>query len=615
MMRNVYLFLPLFLLSATLIAQQPIITLIEESNATKFSDTLPTSGPAIVDINSTILLRLNVSEIQRLMLEAQGVDNISMNRAGTTTLQKLLSHKVAILDALKKVYKENPPLEALKELAQLKISVLEPIIEDQALFQSLQEAEISRFSVLMDADYPYIAFVMDFLEEEEEALNNQYLSRLGILSNEDSARMIFFRLGAFIKNRSGGRPIHVENFDSYDREAYSEVLRFTIPISAEEKKALLENAKLANTIQNGITEGLLNFKQSLEIGFGKYYNSVDAYKQFRESYLQTLQQLQSKPEASKAALLLEEHFGRLSSVQRVFEALSNTYTAFLQGINNPNSFINPSGSIIRLDSVLSNSFEAYENRLKEFERATSDLTTGREDLREVSREYKNFVNEAQQDLQELASLVNQVQAFLEPFRKSYLSSEKFSNAVKRFTAGNIPEEGYIELKYTGERKEGDEILIKALIERGNKAEDERKELFRRYISLQRISSHIKMSGTLILANPYLRNNNSKVTLTNTFQFSPTYGVFIKWGSRKSKFYNEFINLGLGLSFSSPDFNLDGTPEFGSGLIMTAFKDLISAGWGWNFGVDTPYTFLGFNIPFSIGGTANISTTAGLKDDF
>ena len=217
------------------------------------------------------------------------------------------------------------------------------------------------------------------------------------------------------------------------------------------------------------------------------------------------------------------------------------------------------------------------------------------------------------DVNSVRSYLNTARSVVSTFRKSYLKSEAFSEQVKRFTAGNLPEEGYIELKYIGRRGIGDEILIKATLERGRdprNANFESRELYRRYLSMQRVSTHVKMSGALILANPFLRDNNAKVTLESRYQFTPTYGIFLKWGSRKSRFYNDFLDLGFGMGFSSPDFNTDGTPEFGAGVMMTALKDVISVGWGWNFGMDTPYTFIGFNIPFSLGGFPSTSGSGG-----
>ena len=173
----------------------------------------------------------------------------------------------------------------------------------------------------------------------------------------------------------------------------------------------------------------------------------------------------------------------------------------------------------------------------------------------------------------------------------------------------------IELRYIGERRTGDEILIKAVLEKGNDPNAkgfENKELYRRYITMERISPHIRMSGSLILANP-MRRDNVNPDLKK-FQFAPTYGIFLKWGSRKSHVYNNVVNFGVGVGFSSPDFDLDGTPEFGSGIMITGFNDIISAGLGYNFGNETPYSFIGFNIPFSIGGlpTTSLSTSTVIE---
>ncbi|MEL6942081.1 MAG: hypothetical protein AAFO82_05380, partial [Bacteroidota bacterium] len=127
--------------------------------------------------------------------------------------------------------------------------------------------------------------------------------------------------------------------------------------------------------------------------------------------------------------------------------------------------------------------------------------------------------------------------------------------------------------------------------------------------------HLKMSGSLVLADPLNQTSiASPIKLENQFQFAPNYGIFMKWGSRKSKFYNDFLSFGVGLGFSSPDFNLDGTPEFGAGIMLTGFRDILSFGWSWNFGVDAPYTSIGFNIPFTVGGLPGAGAATGFVQE-
>jgi hypothetical protein len=271
--------------------------------------------------------------------------------------------------------------------------------------------------------------------------------------------------------------------------------------------------------------------------------------------------------------------------------------------------------------LVNNSLNQLKGDVSLYEQSGSRLSSGEPppgapDLDIVVNAYDSYASSINQDISGIKSLFSDIRSILDPFRKAYLANEDFSDQVLRFTAGSIPPIGLIELKYIGERKAGDEILIKAVLERGKKEGNrnfEQKVLLRRYVTMSRIAVHVKMSGSVILANPYNRASNPAITLQNKFQFSPTYGIFLKWGSRKSKFYNDFVAFGAGLSFSSPDFNLDGTPEFGSGIIITGFRDLLSAGWGWNFGLDTPYTFIGFNIPFSIGGIQSASPEGFLED--
>jgi hypothetical protein len=99
---------------------------------------------------------------------------------------------------------------------------------------------------------------------------------------------------------------------------------------------------------------------------------------------------------------------------------------------------------------------------------------------------------------------------------------------------------------------------------------------------------------MILARPLVPD----VKATHKFLFAPAYSVLFRWGSRKSKFYNDFVNVGVGLNFSAPDFNFDGVPEFAVAGAVSAFKDYLEIGYGYNFGHDGWFWFLGFRIPFA-----------------
>ena len=103
---------------------------------------------------------------------------------------------------------------------------------------------------------------------------------------------------------------------------------------------------------------------------------------------------------------------------------------------------------------------------------------------------------------------------------------------------------------------------------------------------------------MILANPKSEFQNDT---DREFFFAPSAALLLKFGSRNSYFYNEFLDFGIGVNFAAPDFDTDGTPEFGLGLMLTAFKDVLSVGYNYNVTLNDPYWFFGVNLPFNLPG--------------
>lgn len=599
----------------------PYLQLIEESQSGRY-DTVFEDQPAIVDINSILRIQLNKQLIERAMFEMQGLSTGDERLAQLDRLNELLRYKVSILQEVNEILEQGSQtdLQIFARLAAESNRLIAEIVQDEALANEINLLLVSEYiekATVRGRSYPPIMFILEVLERKAATMRRQFLSELGVAAGQDSGRVIYFRLGAFIKNRSGGRPVHVENFDTYDRESYSPIRRFSTPISQAEKEKLQENAELMTRLEGGLSTGIENSRLLIKAELREVFASFDAYKAFRETYTRMRERLSQAPEASAASRVLDAHFSQLEGVNRLYLTLSQAITQLADGLS-PGSLSDEGPDYLagQLQQVIAGAYAQFDEMAGQVGGEAG--IAGKAELDSVAIQYEAFKDAAVGDIQRLRNFLADVQDLLNPFRRTRLDNERFTEQVSRYTAGNLPDDGYIELKYIGERKTGDEILIKAVLERGTDRERlryEEKELYRRYLTLERVRVHVRMSGSLILANPYQRDETDQVSLENKYQFAPTYGIFLKWGSRKSHFYNDFVNLGLGLGFSSPDFNLDGTPEFGAGLMLTGLKDLISTGWAWNFGVDTPYFFFGFNIPFSIGGLPNVSTASSITTDF
>ena len=593
---------------------RPFVTLVEESTTGKHVDTIPASGPAIVDINSIIHLKIDIPALENEMFRFQGIAGSDERLKQLNGLNELLRNQNGILQLINDKFSgsSQPVLEDYKKLAEQSDYLLDGLERNlsDALYNELTSDEMElKFSKFGG---PYIVFVINWLEGKADVLRDSLVKGL----NGDSTLMVYFRLGAFLKNKSGGRPVHVEHFDEISPEAYSEVARFSPPLSEGEKSALSQTVQLNQTIGENTSTASGFFKQVVKARINDLFPSDSSKVILKATYNASLTKLNQQPDTKPAAQVLLENELNLNRVDQFYSLASQTYQQFAdnfpQGIFGQNNF---DQIFNQFEQLILNSYKTFNGDVVSFQQTAvtpPDDTSppGLPTLEKVDNLYDNYVQGAQKDISGIKAIFSQISSLLNPFRKSYLANEDLSDKVSRFTAGKIPPEDLLELKYIGERKAGDEILVKAVLERGQDRKNrnfEQKELYRRYITIARVALHVKMSGSLILANPYNRDN-PEVKLTNRYQFAPNYGIFLKWGSRKSKFYNDFLSFGVGMGFSSPDFNLDGTPEFGAGLMVTAIRDFFSAGWGWDFGVDAPYFFMGFNIPFVVSGVQTAGVT-------
>ncbi len=607
------------------ISAQSIISLSEESTSGKYQGALPAESPAIVDINSIIRIKVDVAALEEEMFKFQGIKATDSRLARLRKLNEWVSLQNNIINYINTNFEDEStpsPLKVYQTLAGLSQELLDQIELDDKLYDELTSIESEK--AFNQFDGPYILFVINYLEQQAQELRSALLNDLGANGQVDSSLMIYFRIGAFLKNKSGGRPVHVENFDDYTPEEYLEITRFGEPITEEEKAALQRNKRLNDSLQTNTTQLTQHMKGVFDAQIQTIFPKSDTSRlKLKSTFNESLRKLNAETITKPAANILLNNEINIDRIGRIYNFVKTTFenfqVAFPDGIFKDETLTN---NLQELQSLLDFAYTQYIEDINLYQRSdnvqlVNGAVPGLLELNRVDTAYSSYVININQFIGGINTVLTNIDQFIMPFKKSYVANEGLTEAVRRFTVGEIPASGYIELKYIGERRAGDEVLIKAVLERGrnrNNRNYEKKEIFRRYVTLSRVAAHFKMSGSLVLGNPYNRASNESVTLENNFQFAPTYGVLMKWGSRKSKFYNDVLSVGVGLAFSSPDFNLDGTPEFGSGIMMTAFRDILSVGWGWNFGVDAPYSFIGFNIPFTIGGLPSASTTTGFVDN-
>jgi hypothetical protein len=185
---------------------------------------------------------------------------------------------------------------------------------------------------------------------------------------------------------------------------------------------------------------------------------------------------------------------------------------------------------------------------------------------------------------------------LKPFQTSIDKAEKSINDFEGYNINDVPEQAYIDLKGTGKREAGDFLKIELIIRTNKPGKESLKNVIQQVsIQLEQIKVHAVANVGVILANPYLPDPNYQVE--TEFQLASCSNILFKIGSRKSKGWN-FLQPGLGLNISTPDFDVDGTPDFSFGLVGSVFKDLLTTGISYNTVADEPFWFIGFSLPLA-----------------
>lgn len=597
----------------------PYLKVTEISTNSRYQGVIE-SNHGIADHESELVITLVRAEIEERMLIMQGTSRSDARLENLRTLNYLLDLQTDIQERVNELVKldqsgQEKPFDKIKELAVLENQVIQEILSDSALAVEVNgRMEEYLIAVSQNPSYTFIEWLFSFLTEKADVLRQSFLTDLGIEESTDSSMLVFFRLGAFVQNKQGGNPIHVENFDTYSPEQYSQSLSFSQPISEEEKEALATNVVSGQNLQQAFQTGRLRFEELMKSEDELFSSRMiyDTLKMMMQAEQQSLSSLQPVDEEALQVInqanldLQQVEFG----YQLVTGAFENLSTGFI-----PNSSTVQEFQLVltRLQNVVDTAANRYDRLISGYAASqdSGSPSSRMSSLESLQGRFAQYRASVAADISKLSSFLGRAVGLLNPLRKNSLENAGFSEEVRRFTLGTLPDKGTITLRRTNARP-GDDIVIRAVLQRGRSPRDryyEEVELSRRVIRLDRISPHLKMGGSLILAQPYNPTMTSDtVALSTNFQFAPSYTIFLSRGSRTSRFYNQFLGFGLGLGFSSPDFNLDGTPEFGVSAMVTGLQDIVSAGWGWNFGVDTPYWYVGFNIPFTVGGIPNLGTS-------
>lgn len=530
-----------------------------------------------IDINSTIHIALKTDEIKS---EAAKWINIKTNLPveRIKSLSLILQKRADLINEIR--FQSSEIKEERASLKKFANDVLPLLI----IVSSLDENNIIRikankiFSVgEKDASITYMNF-FNMLQDEINSISEEYKKVV-------DENKVFFRLGAFLNQTA----VHLEGFDSFKNGDYFFVQPFVTSISEDEKKefdkykelAKDANDNAAKAFKNKIKEAIMplidSLKQAVKIRFNSSINSFESANaavseiknEIRDEIGNCKNEI-SKFIASVDLLIAAiNEVGKADYVNNILTNLQNTSISFLELKTNLDKSVVKMSTLIPVEgrAVFDNFKKGFEEGKKAFEDIVSDA--------------KAFLDSNIQLNTRLSDNLNE----------SFL---KLGDEVNKIPLDNIPDETTLDLKYTGNRKNGDRLYLKAVLDRilpGNTKVEEKTIDFTS-IGLYQIKLHNSIDPVLLMVD----NTSGQFPSKKQFQYDPSYSVLFKKGFRKSTFYNNFIEIGLGVNIATLDFNSDGNPEVGIGIVASFFKDYIQFGYGRNIGVDQNYWFFGIRLP-------------------
>ncbi|MEM8890785.1 MAG: hypothetical protein AAGD28_22610, partial [Bacteroidota bacterium] len=389
-------------------AQNSIIELREISASGKKSIAIDSSSSGIIDINSSIDLQLQLDQIETAILNFQGLASNDSRLIRLQELNRMLKAEVAINTYINTGYKkaQNDPdaqLAYFQGLNNLTLELLTAIESDTALYIELLDPETDAASNAFDGNYTQ--FILYFLNQKADELRKEILASLG-LSEGDSTFQVYFRLGAFLRDRDGGRPIHVENFDDYDQESYQEIARFGKPISNEEQAQLRENAKLNNQLGAGIDQSINQMKGAISAYKKQMFGFRDKFRNLDSTYKANLLQLRSSPQTLPAADVLMDNSLGLNLVESVYATLFSQYEELLQ-LFSPDVDKNKriDATLDQLEKVILKGYDEFSTDIQAYLIQPAPQKWGKDELELVRGEYKAYVDTAQNNISNIRAFM------------------------------------------------------------------------------------------------------------------------------------------------------------------------------------------------------------------
>ncbi len=563
-----------------------IVSVEEVSRGT---DQLLSSKNGIIDINSS--LRVKLDRDQLLLTLGRNVKANSALIEKVERLNFILENQVAILQALDVTVQEASQSSAIDRLGKYAVLMGEfydRVERDEELRERVNELfdEHRRNWATIDRNvYPTgQAYVLKKLGSDQQEIVN-------MLRNSNDVKRSSVQLVAWLNENR----VHIENFDQYALGEFYEVPRWVTTFSDDDIRAFEKSRDLANRMNILVDQNTSGLRSLLS----KTLKSVDCIPNLVIEMGDKLDSIESIAGRDRETLIafLEEAKKELEKIAQPLSALASP------GGGNPLKIFNTVQQQI-LDAI-----EGAPPRIGRLMDELPQSLRSHQTMVALIKRTRECVAALEQDAMTISQVYLLSSALLSPLKQSAGNALEIGDEVYSFTIEDIPEAGFIDLKYTGQRRSGDQLILKLIVKSRRDSVEKRAGTVveRLALDLQQVSLYMEPHVTVIVANPY--NKTESVKLDRNFQIAPSGNFVLKFGSRKSNIWN-FLSPGIAFSMSTPDFDLDGTPDIAVGGGVTLLKDIFSAGVSYNLRTDNPMLFFGLSLPFANLGFPIMNTKSG-----
>lgn len=539
----------------------------------------------IAEINGTLLIKLNKDVIAEAIQALSGESPADMEQL--KRLNSLLADQARILELLREDPLE-PNYDQLGELSELMIPFYEKIGSDTEWSAQL-EKYVEQYEKIFPAELRNEMRAQGILPESDEYIMQQFLDYSANLAQSIDATLndenVRFALAGFITSRKG-EPREIKISDDVDNieSQWFDVPRWEVALSEEDKAQLQQLDQVAKKLESLKSGGEKAMPRMLE----KCFEADDCLHALRDTLI-----------ALEAAIRQAKGELKNQLMESYFEVRGYTESLIFKYAREQSQPISGAELLISFDRDLGNVKKDIDSLLQ---KAEVDFIAKLESLsgpiaQRFKLAYEDCASKLRADAERIVKLINYVR-MLGGSANVTKSVSQISDRVKRLSFNEIPAETIFDLRASGPRDNGDRVEIRAVLELPKNADGSKRrpvKLTQHFFYVYQIGMYSRVKPLLGMANPVGSGKNVDFKKSQ-FQFAPAYSILLKWGSRRSKMFNDLWSPGLGLSFMAPDFDTDGIPEFGAGIELALLRDYIATGVGFNFGADEPYYYLGFRLP-------------------